>query len=127
MFAFQPGVGGCGGCHGYPPVRDLTGLGVVTNYSSAKFQDYSGGGGAHTVKGHIPKTARQGERWNNCNNCHNSASHNTGGTPAKKAFVNVVVDPQFKFDSATPITYNASTCSNVSCHFKPSPNWTNGQ
>jgi predicted CxxxxCH...CXXCH cytochrome family protein len=127
MFAFQPVGGGCGGCHGYPPVKDMAGRGVAGNYSSAKFQDYSGGGGAHTVAGHIAPTARQSDAWTNCSNCHYNTTHNTGGAPAKKAFVNVIVNPQFKFDSATPITYNASTCSNVSCHFQPSPNWTTGQ
>lgn len=125
-FAFEPS-GGCNACHGYPPVRDLTGLGTMANYSYAKLQDYSGGGGAHTVAGHIPKTAVASQLWTNCTNCHyDTANHAKGGTPAKKSFVNVVVDPQFKFNNATSITYNANSCSNVSCHFRPSPNWTNG-
>jgi len=131
MFAFQPAVGGCGGCHGYPPVSTtitrLTGtIGTHDNYSSAKFQDYSGGGGAHTVAGHIPKSSVQSEGWTNCNSCHYNTSHNTGGTPAKKPSVNVIVDPQYKFNNTTSITYNGNTCSNVSCHFQPSPNWVTG-
>jgi len=125
MFAFQ-GAGECGGCHGYPPVRNMTGLGTVGNYENAKLQDYSGGGGAHTVAGHIPNAAIQSSAWTNCSNCHYNTDHNGGGTPAKKAFVNVIVDPQFKFNNMSAIKYNAQTCSNVSCHFKPSPNWTNG-
>lgn len=125
VFAFQ-GNGDCNTCHGYPPVRNLSLYAKMNNYTNAKFQDYSGGGGAHSVAGHIPLTAKKGEAWTNCSNCHNDTSHNTGGTPAKKAFVNVVVDPQFKFNNATSITYTANSCSNVSCHFKPSPNWTNG-
>lgn len=124
-FAFEPG-GTCNSCHGYPPVKDMTALGVSGNYTTARMQDYSGGGGAHTVAGHIPKTAVATEQWTNCTNCHISTSHATGGTPAKKASVDVVVDPKFKFNNATSIVYSGNTCSNVSCHFKPSPNWVTG-
>lgn len=126
-YAFEPVGGDCGSCHGYPPVKVMAGLGTLGNYSHAKLEDYSGGGGAHTVAGHISRTALQGEEWTNCNNCHNSSSHATGGTPAKQQFVNVVVDPKFKFNNATSIVYSSNSCSNVSCHFKPSPNWVTGQ
>jgi len=125
-YAFAPVNGGCAGCHGYPPVSNMTSFGVTNNYTSAKLQDYSGGGGAHTVAGHIPKAAVPSEAWTNCSNCHYSTAHNTGGTPAKQNFVNVIVDPKFKFNNATSIVYSANTCSNVSCHFKPSPNWVTG-
>ncbi len=126
-FAFQPN-GSCDTCHGYPPVRNMAGLGTLGNYTNAKFQDYSGGGGAHSVVGHIPKTINKSGLSANCTNCHNdfNNSHNQGSTPVKKSFVNVVVNPKFKFNNATSITYNANSCSNVSCHFKPSPNWTTG-
>ncbi len=128
---FLPTGGGCSGCHGYPPVklaitRQPGTFGTQGNYSSAKFQDYSGGGGAHTVAGHIKKTAAPSEAWTNCNQCHYNTSHATGGTPVKKSFVNVIVDPKYKFNNATSITYTANTCSNVSCHFKPTPNWVTG-
>jgi len=127
MFAFQQTIGGgCNGCHGYPPVSNMAGLGTMGNYTTAQPEDYVGGGGAHSVAGHIPRTAKEGSSWSNCSNCHFNTTHNTGGTPAKKAFVNVIVDPQFKFNNTTSITYNANSCSNVSCHFKPSPNWTTG-
>jgi len=128
-FAFSGAGGSCGGCHGYPPVRDMAGLGTTNNYANAKLQDYSGGGGAHTVAGHIPRNAVESATMTNCTNCHNTnfaTEHNKGSMPVKKGFVIVKVDPQFKFNNATSITYNAQTCSNVSCHFKPSPNWTNG-
>jgi hypothetical protein len=133
QFAFEPN-GGCGACHGYPPVRaNVTAIrlpgtiGTQGNYSSAKFQDYSGGGGAHAVAGHIPKSAEAKQSWTNCTSCHfDQGQHINGGTPVKKSFVNVTVDPQFKFNNFTAIKYNAQTCSNVSCHFKKSPNWTNG-
>lgn len=125
-WAFQPVNGDCGSCHGYPPVRIVAGTGILSNYSHAKLEDYSGGGGAHAVAGHISKTAVQSEAWTNCNNCHNDLSHATGPSTPEKSFVNVVVDPKFKFNNTSTIKYTNSTCSNVSCHFKPSPNWTNG-
>ncbi len=125
-FAFAPVGGGCGGCHGYPPVSNMSSFGVTNNYTSAKLQDYSGGGGAHAVAGHIPKSATQSEAWANCSKCHYNTDHNGGGTPVKQNFVNVVVDPQYKFNNATSIVYTGNTCSNVSCHFRPSPNWVTG-
>lgn len=126
-YAFMPVNGACGSCHGYPPVKSMAGLGTLTNYSHAKLNDYTGGGGAHSVKGHISRTAVESEAWANCTNCHNNASHMTGGTVVNQVNVNVMVDPKFKFNNATSIVYNANTCSNVSCHFKPSPNWVTGQ
>jgi predicted CxxxxCH...CXXCH cytochrome family protein len=125
-YAFLPVNGDCGSCHGYPPVKIDFGTATLANYSHAMFEDYSGGGGAHAVAGHIPKTAVQSEAWINCTNCHNDLSHNTGPSKPDKGFVNVVVDPKFKFNNTSTIKYTNSTCSNVSCHFKPSPNWTNG-
>ena len=130
FFAFSPSNGRCDSCHGYPPVSNMTGLGITGNYSSAKLQDYSGGGGAHSVAGHISRTAIQSAGTANCTNCHNdfNNSHNQGGTPATKSFVNVVVDTKYKFSNATSIVYNpaSNSCSNVSCHFRPSPNWVTG-
>jgi predicted CxxxxCH...CXXCH cytochrome family protein len=124
-FAFAPVAGGCDGCHGYPPVKNMTGLGVSANYSGAKIQNYSGGGGAHSVAGHISKTAVASQAWTNCSNCHSSAGH-PKSTPPQKVNVNVTVDPKFKFNNASTIKYQANTCSNVSCHFRPSPNWVTG-
>lgn len=128
-FAFQP-FGTCDTCHGYPPVKNMTGLAVAGNYSGAKFQDYSGGGGAHTVVGHISKTVVPKDGKSSCTNCHSDFdnSHNQGSTPVKKSFINVVVDTKFKFNNATSIVYNSgnNSCSNVSCHFRPSPNWVTG-
>jgi heterodisulfide reductase subunit A-like polyferredoxin len=126
-FAFAPN-GDCSTCHGFPPVKNMAGLGTFGNYTNAKFQDYSGGGGAHTVAGHIPKTINKSVGSSACTSCHAdfANSHNQGSTPVKKSFVNVVVDTKYKFNNTTSIVYNANTCSNVSCHFKPSPNWVTG-
>lgn len=135
-FAFQP-VGGCSVCHGYPPVASMAGLGVSGNYSSARLENYSGGGGAHSVQGHLPKTltVTNGSGYGSCVTCHNTVTtvHNVGGTPVKARFVNVVVDTKYKFNANLPITYRYSsgsypgtggTCSNVSCHFQATPKWS---
>jgi len=138
-FAFAPAGGGCGGCHGYPPVagaitRAPGTIGTHGNYSSAKAEDYVGGGGAHTVAGHILKNtvAKDGEAnyaTISCNNCHYNTfatgTHAQGSSPVQTN-VNVVVDPKFKFNNTSTIRYNANKCSNVSCHFKASPNWVTG-
>lgn len=126
-YAFAPN-GDCGTCHGYPPVKTMTGFGTADNYLDAKLEDYSGGGGAHSVAGHLPMTIVKGAGSSSCLNCHNdfNNTHNNGSTPVKQNFVNVVVDPKFKFNNASSIKYIGNSCSNVSCHFKPSPNWVTG-
>jgi predicted CxxxxCH...CXXCH cytochrome family protein len=128
--------GNCDSCHGYPPVRLMAGMGINSSYSSAKLQNYSGGGGVHNVAGHLPLTLKssQGLAFEGCITCHPSSLHNQGG-PAGflTANVQVVVDTQFKFDKNRPIVYNAKqtgtgktsgTCANVSCHFQKSPLWS---
>jgi predicted CxxxxCH...CXXCH cytochrome family protein len=135
-FAFKPVNGGCGGCHGYPPVNLATltrlpgTIGTHGNYSSAKPQDYIGGGGSHAVAGHIPKTATADAGKSLCYSCHYNTfennTHQQGPTPPTSNFVNVVVDPQYKFNNLSTIRYQGNTCSNVSCHFKASPNWVTG-
>jgi predicted CxxxxCH...CXXCH cytochrome family protein len=135
-YAFGPGVGGCGGCHGYPPVESMLGFGKKSNYSSAKLQNYSGGGGAHSVKGHIPLTAVAGEGWANCTPCHsNSSATHAKGNLTRPSTVNVTVDPKYKFNANLQIRYSSNqvdpparnatgSCTNVSCHFQPTPKWS---
>ena len=120
-FAFYPAGGGsCGGCHGYPPASSMAGIGIMNNYTNAKPETTFGAGGAHTVAGHIPKNAKQEDGWANCSSCHYNTNHNSG-------VVNVIVDPtKYKFNNNSAIKYNVKNCSNVSCHFKKSPNWTTG-
>ena len=52
--AFLPNVA-CDSCHGYPPaprqVTSSVAFGTMNNWSSAAFEKYSGGGGAHLVPG----------------------------------------------------------------------------
>jgi len=126
--------GKCDSCHGYPPVQSMAGFGTNANYSSAKLQNYSGGGGAHSVAGHLALTlkASNGGSFAGCVTCHPSgATHNEGAGVFQTAKVQVTVDTQFKFDKNLPIVYNkvsgpksTGTCSNVSCHFKPTPIWS---
>ncbi len=142
--AFRPvGGGSCDGCHGYPPVPDVTPFGRQNNYSSAKLENYSGGGGVHAIAGHLPATVKASNGWNSdCNKCHYNTTHsmdvtvwNTGKTTTQnKANVNVVVDPIYQFNTSKtlnegryvkPAQDATGSCSNVSCHFKPTPAWSN--
>jgi hypothetical protein len=137
--------GKCNACHGYPPVKSLTNAygtaGRTGNYSTAKLQNYSGGGGVHDVAGHLALTTKASDGWNNvngvgCTTCHYGV--NTGNTHNlygnfSTHHVQVVIDPNFKFDSRRPITYTSQkaavtatkgTCTNVACHFQKSPRWS---
>lgn len=139
--AFEPN-GGCDTCHGYPPaprrVTTAVAFGVQGSWSSARFEDYSGGGGAHLVASHIPKTAKQSQGWSNCLPCHNGgpASHATV-RPLRSNVENVTVkvDPQLRFSNAVQIRYSSAklisggvnrtgTCFNVACHMASSPKWS---
>jgi predicted CxxxxCH...CXXCH cytochrome family protein len=135
--AFKPSGGGaCNGCHGYPPVQSMAGKGIAGNYSSAKVQDYVGGGGAHSVVGHIDPNATASQAWNVCSKCHLKANH--GGTLGNPADVTVSPDAKYRFDGRRATGYkNASqvnavnppdnatgNCSNVSCHFQLAPRWS---
>jgi len=136
--------GKCDACHGFPPVQTLGTMGHLNNYTSARLQNYSGGGGVHAVAGHLALTVKQSDGFGSvgnavpgCATCHPSANtavtHNQGGGVFQTANVQVVIDPQFRFDKTRPIVYNAKqsgtlknsgTCANVSCHFQKSPIWS---
>lgn len=126
-YAFQP-TGSCGSCHGYPPTKPGF-VGTTANYANYKSEDYTGGGGAHTVPGHIPATAVESQAWANCDSCHPSTSHNGGGTPPKIQFVNVTTQDAYRFNASKAPSYTGDhtttvgSCNNVSCHFKQSPAW----
>ena len=134
--------GACDACHGYPPAPRVTNtavtFGVQGNWSSARFEDYSGGGGAHVVAAHIPKGAKASDGWVNCLPCHNGgAAAHARALPLRNHVDNVTVqvDPQFRFSDDAFISYTTAqlvngganrtgTCFNVSCHFRPSPQWS---
>ena len=135
--------GSCDSCHGYPPMpKGLTGLtfGTAGNYQFGKFEDYSGGGGAHSVPAHVKASAVAGEGWANCTMCHAGGTQNTSNhkmlTPVKSNIANVTVmlDQKLRFSNTQQATYangnlvypgnSTGTCNNVECHFKPSPRWS---
>jgi predicted CxxxxCH...CXXCH cytochrome family protein len=140
-FAFQPvGGGACDSCHGYPPVPAgfATGAG---NYVSGKVEDYPGGGGAHVVARHVPKTAQASEGWANCAVCHgngtlNPATHRMS-LPVTPSKITIDVQDSRKFNHTLPLgsgqysgvlqdggTNATGSCFNVSCHFKGSKKWS---
>ena len=136
FYAFKPS-GDCNSCHGYPPVQSIVGIASQGNYSGARLNNYTGGGGAHSVAGHIPKNANPADGWANCEKCHygaNDAIHMTRDY-SKPSNIRVAVDPQYKFNAALQIRYSSNqvdpplinstgSCSNVSCHFQPTPRWS---
>ena len=141
---FKPS--GCDSCHGYPPAPVITsnvvGFGTVSNWVSARFEDYSGGGGAHLVPAHVSPFAVPAEGWTNCTMCHNGGS--TGTTPSHVmamplashiSNITVNVDRSYRFDSGftiytgaknlNPPALNATgSCFNISCHLSASPRWS---
>lgn len=144
-YAFYPAGGACDSCHGYPPVLSMTGLGKQNSYSTARLQNYTGGGGVHNISAHVSPASKASNAWADCTKCHygGSGSHSMDTskftTPGyteqqRKANVNVIVDPQYKFNSSFTLDQvrydnskvtpnNTGNCSNVSCHFQKSPRW----
>jgi hypothetical protein len=143
--AFKPN-GTCDACHGYPPApRGVTSsitFGTMNNWSSARFEDYSGGGGAHLVVAHIAPDAKPSEGWANCTICHNggrtvSAPYHRMTLPLKNHVdnVHIEVDPAYRFDNSftiytgakllnPPARNTTGSCFNISCHMSPSPRWS---
>ena len=119
--------GGCSTCHGYPPVSaaQLVAVKAAGTFVNAKLEDYAGGGGYHTS--HLAETVVIGDGFTPCLPCHPSTSHKQGGSTVVQVNINVFesTDTINRFDSSRSKRYDASLtkCSNISCHFKPSPAW----
>ncbi|HBA89820.1 MAG TPA: CxxxxCH/CxxCH domain-containing protein [Geobacter sp.] len=139
--AFKP-VLVCDGCHGYPPAprksATAVAFGTLNNWSSARFEDYSGGGGAHLVAAHVSPNAKPSEGWVNCTMCHN-AGRLDGAPNHRMAWhisdITVDVDPKYRFDNGFTVYTGAKlvdppqanvtgSCFNISCHMSPSPRWS---
>lgn len=136
-YAFKPKA--CDECHGYPPAPK----GFVPSqdtYSTAKLENYSGGGGAHVKLGHLMANLRPNQGFTPCLACHSDgpSAHvgdetvwTSGTTEAKKAAVSVKTDPAYKFNDTKGQWYSkqspgaTGSCWNVSCHFQPTPRWSN--
>ncbi|MDD2366782.1 MAG: CxxxxCH/CxxCH domain-containing protein [Desulfuromonadaceae bacterium] len=133
--------GNCDACHGYPPApRNVAGLefGLQGKWSSARFEDYSGGGGAHIVGAHIPATAKASDGWANCTPCHKGgASRHAKVLPIRNHVENITVsvDQQLRFSNDVFAIYTTAkllsaganrsgSCFNVSCHFATTLKWS---
>ncbi len=152
--AFAP-LGSCDACHGYPPVPKNAivdigydrghplykqTFGTQGNYTSAKFEDYSGGGGVHLW--HVATSVKATDGWGPCAVCHSggnlSPSTHVVKMPLKENISNVTVQINTRFsfsDTGFPIYTGAKmvnppavnqtgSCVNVSCHFQPTPRWS---
>lgn len=135
-------VASCNSCHGYPPAPRVTEtqltFGVQGQWSSARFEDYSGGGGAHLVAGHLLASVKPSDGWTPCLTCHSGgASSHTRKLPLRNHIENVTVsiDQKYRFNEGLLPVYTTAkltsggnnqsgSCFNVSCHFKPSPKWS---
>lgn len=125
--------GACDACHGYPPVS--AGFsGTHNNWSSARTEDYVGGGGAHTIKNHVSNLAKPADGFANCSKCHDSADHQMSPITFKPSQnIKVSVNQRNRFESAKQTRYSSNrldgslhqtgTCSNSSCHFGATPKW----
>jgi len=132
----------CNSCHGYPPAPRVTEgqltFGVQGQWSSARFEDYSGGGGAHLIAGHVLNTVKPSDGWTPCLTCHSGGASNHSRTlPLRNHVENVTVkvDAARQFSNATLPVYTSAklssgggnqtgNCFNASCHFRPSPKWS---
>jgi predicted CxxxxCH...CXXCH cytochrome family protein len=141
LTAFEPNRA-CDSCHGYPPAPRATNVavtfGVQGNWSSARFEDYSGGGGAHIAVAHLAKTIKPSDGFEPCKVCHfDAAASHSKAMPLRNHVENVTVkvDPQYRFSDQAFIVYTSAklvsgganktgSCFNVSCHFRPSPKWS---
>jgi predicted CxxxxCH...CXXCH cytochrome family protein len=135
--------GACDACHGYPPAPRKVLAGDFTlpsngDWANARFESYSGGGGAHLVAAHLSKDIKPSDGWAPCLTCHNEgpATH-ARVLPLRTHVENVTVkvDPQYIFSPDAFMSYtsaklvsgganNTGSCFNVSCHFRPSPQWS---
>ncbi|MBJ6725375.1 CxxxxCH/CxxCH domain c-type cytochrome [Geomesophilobacter sediminis] len=129
---FQPS-GTCDTCHGYPPVSAGF-VGTSGNWSSARLENYPGGGGAHTIAKHVSPKATPAGGFSNCSKCHNVLDHRMSPVtflPASN--VTVRVNPLFGYEFGKLARYSSNrqngtahvtgNCSNINCHFGASPKW----
>ncbi|HIJ89158.1 MAG TPA: CxxxxCH/CxxCH domain-containing protein [Desulfuromonadales bacterium] len=131
--------GTCNACHGYPPVSaTFVGAGKQNNWSSARIEDYVGGGGAHTINGHVSKLAKHNDGFAYCSKCHSPNDHKTSPLEFKPSKnIKVTIDQRYRMESTKQARYTsnrldgtshiAGNCSNISCHFGATPAWNQSQ
>jgi len=133
--SFEPVVGGgsCNGCHGYPPANKRF-VASTNNWEFAKMENYTGGGGAHTVAGHVKASANISEGWANCSQCHNVADHKMNPIAFNPSSnIKVRLDSRIRFANTVQAKYSSNKrdaaqhvpgkCSSVACHFQKTPKW----
>jgi predicted CxxxxCH...CXXCH cytochrome family protein len=124
--------GGCNACHGYPPANKRF-TGSTSNWANARMENYTGGGGAHTVIGHVDPNAVFTDGFARCTPCHSEADHRTGVDVTVPGNIKVSIDNSIRFSNTGIPTYTSTTdvnglhvpgtCSNVACHFQKTPKW----
>jgi len=126
-----PNGGECDSCHGYPPANKsfIKGAG---NWANAVAENYTGGGGAHTVAGHVSPNAVKAGGFTNCTPCHKAADHNMG-VAIQPSNVKVSIESRVRFSENRAPKYSSNNldgnlhvpgnCSNVACHFQKTPKW----
>jgi predicted CxxxxCH...CXXCH cytochrome family protein len=125
--------GSCDACHGYPPAGTAF-TGTQNNWTSARSENYPGGGGAHTINNHVSRLAKPGEGFANCSKCHDSADHQMSPivfNPSQN--IKVRVNQRYRLESGKQYKYTSNrrdaaahqtgTCSNNSCHYGATPKW----
>ena len=134
------GAGTCNGCHGYPPDASdgqayMDGIGESKG-AHIKHVDHlmflwNGGSSASLDPDNDSFDHGVSKFENVCGACHATATHDTGDSvPANRT---IVVNSVYTFGPSGVATYlgipgtvgatTAKTCSNVSCHFRKSPEW----
>jgi len=129
--------GNCDSCHGYPPAKAGF-AGTQGNWSSARTENYPGGGGAHTIPNHVSRLANPADGFANCSKCHKASDHQPftlAFTPSQN--IKVSVSQSYRLVSARQAKYSSNkldasahltgTCSNISCHFGATPKWDPAQ
>ena len=125
--------GACDACHGYPPASAGF-TGTHNNWSSARAENYLGGGGAHTIQNHVSKLAKASEGFGNCSMCHDAADHQMSPiafNPSQN--IKVKLNQRYRLEAAKQTRYTSNrlnagshltgTCSNSSCHYGATPKW----
>jgi predicted CxxxxCH...CXXCH cytochrome family protein len=127
------GGGACDACHGYPPAR-VGFAGTHNNWSSARSENYLGGGGAHTVASHVGNAAKPSDGFTNCIACHNIADHVMSPIAFNPSSnIKVSVNSRYRLEAARQFKYSSNrldanshvtgTCANASCHYGATPKW----
>lgn len=116
----------CNACHGYPPMSAAQLAARGGTYTGGALEKYAGGGGHHIS--HLPPTLVIADGFTPCLPCHPSVGHQsrTLGIRANILVMNPTSnEANYRFDSSRSVRYDSAAwkCSNVKCHFQPTPVW----